>query len=535
MDNGHSNIMNHMNNDKEFKNIVNTYQKYYMSVSYNHSSNTLNIGIRWYYWKYYKRLSTENDSNRRKIKNLDDQNINKHLGYDYKDLYVPKKYESFKTEILTHIAIPDYNDLILLKAQMYKDTQMAKQIWANDMDQFLHYGIIKGQTPSMAHLMSLIIYCDFPQFTKEFISTFSRKTKYESLHSIKQRNREFCWMSRMLRETVEYYGHSNRKFYHEYTWKREEQGPFWCVYNDKYVPGFNMRISSPLSTSKCMDVAINFINGMSDNGLLLQLNNNGHTWGKMLTMFDCSWISKYKSDDERVYFGGFEKIRIDTIIIKNELNEWINYQQYFHALYLFDNMVNGQSLFESDIEITYNDTEIIKQFLSLSYELIDEYIVQCWKLYKKNKIEVVINMNYLYLHFNLEQINQWIVRSLQRSEDSTIIPYENIISDVIFKTFVNMKELIIYSTSMTGRYSYQFSLNRFLEIICLSSSWREIKIIGIRFHEDCPSWIYYLFEKQNNKKQLIDNYKRKSIKIQLKQQRTQLFGGSMQDLIVINR
>ena len=388
-----SNIAEHMAN-KAFVDIIREYQRNNFNDT-TKTSSILDTGITWYYWKYYKNFVGKKNKRDTQIKLKDYQNINQHLGYSYSDLYVKQKYLSFKTEILTHISIADYNDLVLLKAQKYKATELCKTIWANDhSDNFLHYNIKKGTNITMGHLMSIILYCDFPKFTKRLISTFNRKTKYESLYSIKERNRDFWWQSRILREAVEIFGHCNRRYYYIgdgwnsfHTWRRTEVGPFYCGYtcssDNNIVPGFSFRICAPLSTSKSMEVAINFMNidniDNDEEGIMIALNNNGHTWSKMLTMFDCSWISKYKSESERVLIGGFEKISIESIRTWN-IDVWINHEKYFHALYLFDNMINGQSLFESDMKMTYNDVDIIKKMLTLSYRDIEsEYIVECWK------------------------------------------------------------------------------------------------------------------------------------------------------------
>ena len=154
--------------------------------------------------------------------------------------------------------------------------------------------------------------------------------------------------------------------------------------------------------------------------------------------------------------------------------------------------------------------------------------------YTNTKTEIVINMNYLYLHYRLDQINEWVVRSLTRSEDSLIIPYDNILCDVILKTFINMKTLIIYTTSKTGRHSYHFKWEIFLEIVNLSQSWKEIILIGIRFNEDCQSWLFYLWESSSLKMKNRFNEKGQ-INIVLKQEKSQLFGGAIQDLLVITR
>ena len=73
------------------------------------------------------------------------------------------------------------------------------------------------------------------------------------------------------------------------------------------IPSFSMRLSSPTSTSMQISVAIKF---SGREGMVITLNNpatrdkcggnvtGGYEYG-WLRSFNCSWISKFKEEEER--------------------------------------------------------------------------------------------------------------------------------------------------------------------------------------------------------------------------------------------
>merc|ERR1712152_126053 len=75
------------------------------------------------------------------------------------------------------------------------------------------------------------------------------------------------------------------------------------------IPEFNIFLCSPTSTSKQIEVAIKF---SGDHGVVLQLDNPPFSHGALYG-FNCSWISRYKEEDERLFFGGYRRIKIESV------------------------------------------------------------------------------------------------------------------------------------------------------------------------------------------------------------------------------
>ena len=154
-----------------------------------------------------------------------EDNMHTHGGYNVNDLYVERKYATFKEEICNYkyITITDYNDTILPKVQEYFDTDCCRQMCCevediSKSDGFggahafyasfvpLRYGIDWNDRISFDHIMSVVLYTDFTEHCRDFSSTFRGCGDYETFSSIKARNAAYWWMSRRLRETVQIFG-----------------------------------------------------------------------------------------------------------------------------------------------------------------------------------------------------------------------------------------------------------------------------------------------------------------------------------------
>ena len=98
--------------------------------------------------------------------------------------------------------------------------------------------------------------------------------------------------------------------------------------------------------------------------MIIELNNNGHMLAFMNSFFDCSWISTYPDEDERLFCGGWMFIRIQSVLIV-DTNQ--NFEQILHALFLFDSMLSGGYWDgRDDVTIERIDIQIIEAFTEYS-------------------------------------------------------------------------------------------------------------------------------------------------------------------------
>lgn len=153
-----------------------------------------------------------------------------------------------------HLDMNTYKELVIAKAWELMKSDLVKSMKANDYDDDLHYGIAKGTAITIDNIISLILYCDFTQYCTSFSSTF-RTIGYETIDQTKKRNSAYWFQSKLFRETVELYGHNGQKWASD----RAEKGPFFTGLNCVLaIPSFNLRLNSPTSTSKQIEVSIKF-------------------------------------------------------------------------------------------------------------------------------------------------------------------------------------------------------------------------------------------------------------------------------------
>ena len=198
-----------------------------------YSGLVFSVGYIWFYWKEYEQKQTFLQI---------PGNENNYQGYKIAELYNTPKYANYKEEILNEIPRKQYHDLVIEKVKIYLGSLKVKSITANFLCDYdiLHYGIKEGSPITMDHLISIILYTDFTEYSSKYSSTFRKLSFAESFESVKERNRAFFWQSKYFREAVEIYG---KNFY-------DEPGPFFtgvnCILT---MPEFAIRLCSPTSTS----------------------------------------------------------------------------------------------------------------------------------------------------------------------------------------------------------------------------------------------------------------------------------------------
>ena len=156
------------------------------------------------------------------------------------------------------------------------------------------------------------------------------------------------------------------------------------------VTSFGIRLCSPTSTSKARSVAVRFAD---THGIVMQFNNEHGA----LRFFDCSYVSAFTEESERLFFGGDYRTRVESVMV---MDGFKNYRKYFRIFYAFDLMLSGD--FQSGLkkEITSEHVDIMKEFIDKTINGVesgdavhDEYVVDTFNAYVGNKREVVINLS----------------------------------------------------------------------------------------------------------------------------------------------
>eukprot|EP01084_Bolivina_argentea_P291733 501416_1 len=214
--------------------------------------------------------------------------------------FIDVKYSNLKNEILFNkiccINKHQY-DMIILKAKHYiKSNESKKLMMRQDIFEEAankRFGRIKlgsnnniGTAVKLDSLISLILYCDYKNFSYQLNLSFHKIKHGETDNSLKQRHSEFFHVAKRLCEIVQCFGTVTTKdisYYHSSSYFMFLNGLF--------------QLNAPISTSTEISVCVIFA---KYDGIILDFQAN-YGW---ISGFNCSWISNFTFENEILFFGG---------------------------------------------------------------------------------------------------------------------------------------------------------------------------------------------------------------------------------------
>ena len=450
-------------------------------------ASSFNVGLIFYYWPYYKNINEETNKEQYAY------NFNDHRGYTIKQLYVKQKHSTFKQEILSYdfITISEYYELVIFKAMQYFSTDKVRQTKAAKLRRSkLYYDILPNTPFSIQNLISLILYCNFTKLSTAFSATFRKCRSNESISAIKSRNQNYWFLSKILRETVELFGDKGGFDAAE----NNGTGPFYCGMSFLMViPEFNIRLCSPTSTSMQLEVATKF---GGRNGIIIQLNNNGGVAASdQLRSFNCNWISAFKEEDERLFYGGLWRIRVESVRV---VKGWKNYQAFFNAMWQFDAMISGDYMGPPKInKATSTDKDIMTSLIEHKLkgkinmnEEFDQYVLDTFDAYCYNKKTVILFLFKFGICW-FKGLEKLLFHSLKKDADIDNKSKINLVNDKIFIIFKQLETVRIN----TEKEDYPFSLTALLSVWTSTGSRSKIVITARHRNKysNGRSWIYEAF------------------------------------------
>ena len=244
------------------------------------SSGTFSVGIDWCYWEYY-------------------DNYDREHSYRDKGLFVEPKYNNLKEEILEYneLHIDLYHEEILPKAKKYKSSQKIRSMKTRH-DYTKVYDTGKDVMIDLERLICIILYTDYTKLSSRFTSTFRKNDPFEPLQATKKRHRNYYWMAKLLKSTVESYGKTGYGNMDKETYEQVNKllGPFFCGMNVVMnMPQFDIKLLSPTSTSVQLAVAMKFSGAA---GIIIEFGND-RGWAEYVLGLDVSFISRFHEEDER--------------------------------------------------------------------------------------------------------------------------------------------------------------------------------------------------------------------------------------------
>eukprot|EP01084_Bolivina_argentea_P021973 40817_1 len=438
------------------------------------------------------------------------------------NLHISPNYESIKEEILCSgfVSINQWNKKVMSKAQQYHKSSKMKNI--KYTNKWTQHGWAEGVTISLDHIVSVILYCDFSKLSTHFSASFRKNDPFESIQGTKARHANYYYFGKALVETVIDFGDNGKGVLgDEGEVINKERGPFYCGLNFVMkFSSFAIKLKGPCSTSKHQEVTLNFA---KRDGIIMQFNNED---GNLASSFNCSWISKYNGEDERLFIHEIWPLTMESVVIIETQN---NYQQYFHALHIFDAMLSGV---EGDIiNVLSSDVQILNELINHKLNIerskkIPKYVCDTFDLFchKKETIEITIRwlkyfkqLSHLIMH---SVVNEGPKRTNKnyatiRYTNNSVLKhkYKNILKPDKFRIFKNLKTIIVNTTygnilQIEEYPVYKFSLLLFLSFIQTVKPMK-CEVIARRMYEGCDENSFSIF---SHEKTWIQNAMSPSIK-----------------------
>eukprot|EP01084_Bolivina_argentea_P059463 108596_1 len=264
------------------------------------------------------------------------------------------KYKSIKHEVISNqiysISIQQFNEAYNKAQYLLHSSPIIKNLQASYWRPQMINNLKEKTPPNTNHILSVILYTDYDSLSHKFSETFRKIRNSETWYTMKQRNGEYWNWSKMLSETVNVFGTSIgdmkvKTFYHGTS----------LLYFDSFIALFN----SPTSTTTKLSIATIFA---KNDGIILSLKAySDSVYHPDLKCFNCSYLSAFGNEDERLFIGGQYKLQFKSILLMDTSENCIYFTK---SLSLFDRAINADNL-----------NEIEKRKVSiLDYKIVNKLI-----------------------------------------------------------------------------------------------------------------------------------------------------------------
>ena len=357
----------------------------------------------------------------------------------------------------------------------------------------LRCGIKNGSPMSVSHFLELILYTDHSKLCTLLSGSLRRSSPGEPMSAVKRRNAAYYHLSKTLRESVAVFGENRLD-------GKEELGPFFCGMSCVLaVPAFAIRLFAPTSTSTSLEVATRFAN---DGGCVFGLSNEYWAGGYRLNVFDVSWLSRYREEQERIWMGGEKPIQIASVRVLSD-GVWNNYRKHFAALFWFDAVCNGSDLRGMRKALTAKNISLLSALLSGDGAKQPKYVRDCFELCRLSKTAMVINMTEIEYRCSSDLrslfFDEWAggKKDKETTAYSDIDGRSNLVNESVLRLFPNLQQLTVETTDGEGCKSFQSSLRGWFELFS-ALSLKKCTLNGVwkdkeKKDGERRSWLYYVY------------------------------------------
>ena len=204
-------------------------------------------GWRYFYWPFY----ANNEDEERVVFTVSNGTrlSESNPGYKLKDWFIPQKYQDLKDEALHNrccsLSLFQWK-MVIKKAQIkleeWNKSSKTRKLQCRVSWWEIPYGITKGTTISLSHIIAILMYCNYTEASYQFSRTFRKVTPFESDRVLKGRHSEFSIWGKLLREAIECFG--------EKMVQRPDITVFYHGVNREMVfPGTSIKLRGPVSTT----------------------------------------------------------------------------------------------------------------------------------------------------------------------------------------------------------------------------------------------------------------------------------------------
>ena len=315
--------------------------------------------------------------------------------------------------------------------------------------------------------------------------------------------------------------------------------------------------------------------------MIITLNNDSGLNSVLLKLFDCSWISRYPDEDERLFINGSSPTRVASVRIM-KTNK--NYYDLFDGLYLFDAMLSGSLVnpffvkknarrkpmemldnllmsagimipnkmntfkqnnvtsFNELIESGYSESEAAKAIMVSKGDdtSSDSYINSMFNAYVAQKKYISISIiSANMINYYTSEFCGFVSVIIEGSKilqhkridliGGQISSRVNLLASSIFTLLPNAKFITIETGCGFDEEVFAFNIFYFLENISIASKWRRIMIQRTN-SQVMADWIAALWKSSSTN--IINAYKKKNLIIEFDTE----FGGEFyREYLIIKR
>ena len=208
---------------------------------------------------------------------------------------------------------------------------------------------------SVENVLAVILYTDFDALCAQFLSSFAPESDAE-------RHREFWWLARTLRSTVQNFGRRSAA--------AETETLFLCA-DYRAMHRFELCVARPLSLTASLQCAVLYSHR---EGLIVEVSAV-----RCLKFFDCAFVSAQSGECERLCFGADPKQFLSVSSVRDLESNLVHCAaDSFSALSAFAAILSGRDILQILWDADYQRMSALISARVLGEALLDSFVVRCF-------------------------------------------------------------------------------------------------------------------------------------------------------------